>query len=420
MNKKCSLKKDKARKIITDIENIACKYGYPKPHLHVSDPITDKTALERGFAGEFNVYGRFPGHPDHKRIEQWLTDFEKGARFRVTASGMSSIVPVLFAAGDLFGPEIIAILPLYGNTYALLHDLEKSERHNFKIKKLYAGDPSLLLKLYDAINPSTAAIIFEIGGNPTLTFPPIEGIVYVSRASPRAKPLIICDNTFHFGLFKAFNWGVDVIVGSGTKYMVGRSSWPLGYFGVSKRCLAEAPELWKKAQRWTNWLGATLGFVEAWLTSVCVEDVTQRVVQHSINALAVAEVLESHPLIEKVIYPGLASYPQQETVLRYLEEINGQRYFGGVVSFYLKGAKNETTQAFLDYLTAHTSIQHKASLGGSDNMIESPLILSHKDYSPEDRLMCKLSENNVRFSVGLGNPEETIEELNMALWTVLR
>lgn len=409
------------RNVIADIEKLGAKYGVPKPHLHVSDPIPDRETLEQGFSNRFNVYARYPGHPDHQRVEKWLAESEGGAAFRLRADGMSGIWPILFSAGELRGSKIIEILPLYGPTDGLLAMLEKSKRHNFRRKKLYANDPDLISKLEGSIDSDTTAVILETAGNPTLTFPDIETMENLCHNHPHGNPFFIIDNTFHFGLFKGFKWGADAIVGSGTKYLVGESSWPLGYFGVSEKCYTECPQLWQEANVWANDMGGSAGVIESWITgSFSVNEVAERVKKHSRNALEVANFLEEHPLVEKVIYPGLQSYPHRPNILKYLELIDNEYFFGGMISFYIKDATSSETEALLYHLTAHTNIKYQASLGGPGNMIESPLLLSHRNMDAADAEKCGITKNNLRLSVGLGDSDDTIRELDMAFWTVLR
>lgn len=409
-----------ATEAIAKFELFAQKYGIPAAHLHVADPIPDTETLWKGFGGEYNVYARFAGHPDISYLENWLCEFEGAEKCRVFGSGMAAITAAIFAAGEINGPiHIIAVLPLYGGTYSLLRKLARSPAHHFLVTFLYANDPQFSLKLYDAIGPSTRAILFEVAGNPTLTIPSVEEIVRIAHKCSRTI-ITICDNTFLFGLFKPFIWGIDVAVASDTKYLVGESSWLMGHLAVSKRFLAECPRFWSEVVDWSTELGAALAPVEAWLTKhFCVKNVMPRVTQQSRDAFCVAKFLETHPLVERVIYPGLESYPQKENAVKYLEIIDGKQYFGGMISFDLKNADFMRTEKFLYYLNNHTHIKHKASLGGLVDSVESPTLLSHAACDPYDNFRCGIARNNVRFSTGRSvSPEVTIAALDEALHTV--
>lgn len=405
---------------IADITNLAETWGLTPPHLHVSDPIPDEDTLKRGLDGTYNVYARYAGHPDTSELESWLCDFEGGAKFRVFGSGMAAITAAVFAAGEINGPiHIVAVLPLYGGTYSLLRKLARSPSHHFLVTFLYANDPQFSLKLYDAIGPSTRAIIFEVAGNPTLTIPNVEEIVRIAHKC--IHPIItICDNTFLFGLFKPFTWGIDVAVASDTKYLIGESSWLMGHCGVSNRMLADCPLFWGEVVEWSTELGAVPAPIETWLTShFCTNDVLSRVIQQSRDALCIAKFLEAHPLIERVEYPGLESYPQKENAVKYLEIIDGKQYFGGMISFDLKNADFLRTEKFLYYLNNHTHIKHKASLGGLVDSVESPTLLSHAACDSYDNFRCGITRSKVRFSTGHSvSAEITIAVFDEALCAV--
>lgn len=410
-------KKKNATKALAEFELFARRYGIDPPHLHVSDPIPDPETLRKVFNGKHNGYARFVGHPDIVDLENWLCEFEKAAHCRVFSSGMGAISAAVFAAGEMHGPiHIVAILPLYGGTYDLLKKLAKSASHTLLVTFLYANDSQLIAKLYDAIGPTTRAILFEAAGNPTLTFPNIEEITHVAHKCVR-EIIVICDNTFHFGLFKPLKWGVDVAVASDTKYLVGESSWLMGHIAVSEKLMEKYPEFWKEAVDWSTKLGATLGPFEAWYTRhFCLPNVAERVKQQSRNALAIARFLESHRHIERVVYPGLESYPQRANALRYLETFEGEQYFGGMISFYLKNADLPRTEKFLYYLNNNTDIQHKASLGGRIDSVESPLLLSHAACDPYDNFRSEITQNNIRSSTGRAAPADiTMEAFDDAL-----
>jgi cystathionine beta-lyase/cystathionine gamma-synthase len=123
--------------------------------------------------------------------------------------------------------------------------------------------------------------------------------------------------------------------------------------------------------------------------------------------------------VERVVYPGLESYTWRERALYYLEPVDGVRYFGGMISFYLKNADFNRTMRFLYYLNNHTHIQHKASLGGPIDSVESPLALSHAACDAEHNFRCGITNNNVRLSVGrVVSADFTISALNVALYAI--
>ncbi len=418
------LRETKTRRVITDIEGLGPKYKAPKPHLNVSDGIPDDAALDAALSGRGCGYIRTGGHPDHVRLERKLAKIEGGGQFRVRSDGMGAILEAVHGALELKNipnPEIIAILPVYGTTYEALRYLERSAYQSLRPKFLYMNDPKLLEKLECAITKRTAAVLFETEANPTLDIPDIRGIIGTCERHP-ARPVTIVDDTFLFGILKPFRWGADVVVGSGTKYLSGESAWSLGYCGVSQQFLARCPEFWTKANEWANIHGGTLGPVEAWLTGTfSVNDLLERVKTHSKNALEVAQLLEEHPCVERVIYPGLLSYPWRDRALQYINPIRGRQVFGGMISFSLKSKDLKTAKKFLYRLSADSHIQFKASLAGPDDMVESPALLSHRNLPERIRKRCGITDNLIRLSIGrLRSPAETMGALDRSLWAVTR
>lgn len=388
------------------------------PYFHVSDPRSSRKK-------EPFVYIRMGGHPDHIRLEKWLSRFEDGAAFRMRSDGLGAIVMALNGAANMQegNREIIRIFPLYGGTIEYGTFLAKRSRYDFVFHDYCASDPDLLEKIDTKISRHTAAVIFEVAGNPTLTFPDVEGIVRVCKNHRKGRPLIMCDNTFLFGLFKPFQWGVDVAVASDTKYFAGESAWSAGHCGVSRDCMAQYPEFWEEANLFASLIGGTLGPFEAWVMGkFSVKDIKRRIALHSYNAMQVAQFLEAHPAVERVIYPGLPSYPARAQALKYLVPLRkgGSRSFGGMIAFYIKG-NGKTADRFLRQLALHSHIQNKASLAGPDDMIESPFSLSHASMDPSAKARCGITENLFRLSVGRVRPvQETLDALDRPLRTISR
>lgn len=405
-----------AGKHLRDLERyLKVKYGNA-PHFHVSDPIIhDESESGCNFPNSGHIYIRNGGHPDHLRVESWLTHFEDAASFRIRSDGMGAITAAIHAAANLKGPHIIQILPLYGETYGHLKYLVSRPRYNFSVTTLFARDPELYVKLHKSITKDTAAVIYEAAGNPTLTFPDTERIAEIVRFHTKGHPIIICDNTFFWGLFHPLRWGADVVVTSGTKHMEGESAFPLGAIGISRNLARSCPAYWDEVMNFCKF-GGTAHPYESWVTwRFSLRDALKRVKIHSRNAFEVAWFLKTHPCVEKTIYPGLESYPYLEDAKNQLETIDGENCCGGMVSFYIRG-NVITTKKFLNYLTVNTHIQNKASLGGKDDIIESPYLLSHRGLDDNDKILCGITGNLIRLSVGRIRPvKQTISALNKAL-----
>ena len=378
-------------------------------------------------SGQRMGYIRTGGHPDHRELESAIAKMEQAAAMRIRSDGMGAIGMALAAAAMTRGPKLIIVLPCYGDTPRAASLLTRLSGGLIKVLYVFANDPLFLERLADAIfiPPQTGAILLEGLTNPTLDMVDFVGVMNIVQNHPRGKPLTIYDNTFLTGLFRPLEWGADVVVNSGTKYIIGESAWTLGYCGVSNDLIEQHPDFWEVANDWAGCFGGTLAPFEAWVTNMLsLRDLEYRMKKHSARALAIARFLEEHPCVERVVYPGLESYPHyHDRALFYLGLLDdGERYFGGMIAFYLKDANLTKTQEFLYFLTQHTHIWNKASLGAPDDIVENPTRISHKKMSPELRQRCGITDNLVRFSAGRGRTtsvEQAKEELDYGLRTVL-
>lgn len=388
------------------------------PYFHTSDSIANDGELADAFAGRRLAYSRLPGHPDHSALEQWLAEFDGAAKTRVRSDGMGAVSAAIMGAAiarNIDRPHYICILPLYGGTldaFALLRD---SKCFKFEVTYLDANDPQLLADLRRAIRKNTVAIIGETIGNPTLSFTPIDKVVEIAKNHPKTRPFVLWDETFLFGIVRPLRFGVDCVISSDTKYMVDEATWAMGHLSVSQECLDREPAFWTAANKWAILFGGTLGIFEAWATHhFAAPYVLARMKRHSENAMQVAQFLERHPCVERVIYPGLPSYPWYEEIKRYMQPIDGELCFGGMISFYVKGGL-EDAKRFLYWLTANTHIPFKTSLAGADDKLESAVLLSHKSMPQDQRERSEITDNHIRLSIGIGPAKKTIEALDAGL-----
>ncbi|MDP2676223.1 MAG: PLP-dependent transferase [bacterium] len=415
--------KAKVREAISAVEDFFKTFCGAMPYFHVSDGIGNEKQNKDIFEGKFHGYIRLGCHPDHVALEKQLIEMEGGAVGRVCSDGMGAVIKAIeptlsyfMRKKNLKKARVIIIRTLYGGSDDAGVYLDESLLYNVEVKFLYSTDPNLLKNLRKAITKNTVLIFFENPGNPTLPFVDAKGIVKVAR-STQAKPKVACDNTFGTGFVHPFEWGVDIIVNSGTKYIAGASSWSLGFITLSKGFYAEHPDCWKEMFRWSCIHGGTLGPFEAFMThTFSMADFPERIRQHSRNALVIARMLERHPLVERVIYPGLDSYEYKKNFKSHVKPIDGEMYYGGMIYFYIKGASEERTNKFLFYLNNNTSIPNKASLAGDVSSIESAYSLSHKGLSAEDKAKIGITPNSVRFSTGLEPPIGVYQELSEALY----
>ena len=406
------------RDVVTDIEEF-CRERYGSaPCFHTSQPIANEEELQEVYAGTRFVYPRWKGHPDHSALEEWIAKFEgAGAArpVRARSDGMGAVTAAL--AGAVFArpfpiAHFIFILPLYGGTLDAAELLQDIPCAHFEFTYLYANDPHLLSRLRGAIRKNTVAILGETLGNPTLQFTPIKEVAEIAHNHPVARPLVIWDDTLLFGIVRPLLWGADCVVASDTKYLVDESTWPAGHFAFSQECVEQEPIFCSATNRWATLVGGTLGPFEAWATlKFAAPHVLANMKLHSQNAMQVAQFLEKHPCVERVVYPGLPSYPDREKLLPYLEPIDGELCFGGMISFYLRGEGIEDAKNFLYWMTQHTHIGFMASMAGHEDKQQSAVLLSHKKMEPIHRIICQITDNQIRLSIGREPVKRTIAAL---------
>ena len=325
--------------------------------------------------GEFD-YSR-SGNPTRKALETTLASLEGGCGALCFASGMAAThgVVAMLRSGD----HIVAGSDIYGGTYRLLHKI--TDRAGINISLVDSTDPN---NLEAAITKSTKLVWIESPGNPRMT---ITDIAACAEIAHRHNALLGVDSTFATPvLTRPLELGADIVMHSATKYLGGHSDLMGGALVVREKSLYD--ELYFVQ----NATGAIMGPMEAFLCSRGLKTLELRVCEQSRCAQQIAEWLDSHEQVERVLYPGLPNHPGHEVARRQME--GG---FGAMLSFELRGdfaaAKLfvESTQLF----------QLAVSLGAVESLIEQPASMSHASYDAEDRAKHGISDGMIRLSVGL-------------------
>jgi len=214
--------------------------------------------------------------------------------------------------------------------------------------------------------------------------------------------LSVVDNTFATPLIqRPLAHGFDIVVHSATKYLNGHSDVVAGVAVVSHA----QPQLAEQLAFLHNATGAVLDPLPSFLVWRGLRTLALRMERHCANALAVAQWLETHPAVERVLYPGLPSHPQHELACRQMQG------FGGVVSFYLKGDEG-TARRFLNALKLFILAE---SLGGVESLACLPAAMTHASVSPQRRAELGVSDNLIRLSVGIEGIDALIADLDNAL-----
>lgn len=337
-------------------------------------------------------YGR-SHNPTRFAYERAVANLEGGAAGFAFASGLAAISTVLELLEA--GSHIVAMDDIYGGTYRLF---EHVRRHSAKLDVSYVDltKPELL---ETAITPSTRMVWVETPTNPLLKLVDLDAVVSIAR---KHALIAVADNTFASPwIQRPIEHGFDVVVHSATKYLNGHSDM-IGGIAVA----GDNPAIKEKLGFLQNAIGGIASPFDSFLAHRGVKTLGLRMERHSANALAVAQWLEKHPGIERVIYPGLASHPQHELAKRQMQ--NG---FGGMISAVVKGGQ-EAACAMLARCQVFTLAE---SLGGIESLIEHPAIMTHASIPAEMRRKIGIDDGLIRLSIGIENSADLLSDLEQAL-----
>ncbi len=355
---------------------------------------TDQGA--RRFAGEEQgyIYTRL-GNPNTTKIAQKLAALENAEAGMAMASGMGAVTTVLWTALKA-GDHLLADDALYGCTFSFFtHGLT---RYGVDVTLIDFED---LDAVRAAIRPNTRAVYFETPTNPNLKLIDIQAVASIAHeANPQIK--VIVDNTFATPyLQRPIELGADVVIHSATKYLNGHGDVIAGMAAGSAEFINECAMFGLK-----DMTGAVLGPFEAFLIDRGLKTLDIRVQKHCDNAMKVAKFLEGHPLVKRVIYPGLESHPRHEIAKKQMH--NG---FGGIVTFELNASREQSAE-FVNSLKLCTIA---VSLGDAETLIEHPATMTHSTYTPEALEQAGIGESMLRLSVGLEDAEDIIADLDSCL-----
>lgn len=348
------------------------------------------------FAGEEEgyIYTRL-GNPNTAKIAAKLAALEHAEAGMAMGSGMGAVSSVMWTvlhAGD----HLLADDTLYGCTFAFFtHGLT---RYGVEVTLVNFED---IDAVNAAIRPNTKAFYFETPTNPSLKLIDIEAIASLAHsACPDAK--VIVDNTFSTPYIQTpIDLGADIVIHSATKYLNGHGDVIAGMAVGTKEFINECNMFGLK-----DMTGAVLGPFEAFLIDRGMKTLDIRVQKHCDNAMKVARFLESHPMVERVLYPGLESHPRHELAKKQMH--NG---FGGIITFELKCSREKSAE-FVNSLKLCTIA---VSLGDAETLIEHPATMTHSTYTPEELAQAGIGESMLRLSVGLEDAEDIIEDLRAGL-----
>ena len=332
-------------------------------------------------------------NPTRFAYERVVADLEGGSAGLAFASGMAASSTVL----DLLpsGSHVVAMDDLYGGTYRLFERVRRtSAGHRFSYVDL--TDPAALEA---AITPETKMIWVETPTNPLLKIVDLEAVAAIAR---KHGIISVADNTFASPyLQRPLELGFDLVLHSATKYLNGHSDMVGGIVVAG-----ENAELAERMAFLQNAVGAIAGPFDSFLAHRGVKTLAIRMQRHCENAMDIAQWLETHPAIERVIYPGLASHPQHAVARK---QMRGG--FGGMISAIVKGGEGAATRM----LSRCRVFALAESLGGIESLIEHPAIMTHASIPAENRRKIGIEDGLIRLSVGIEDAEDLKADLAQAL-----
>jgi cystathionine gamma-lyase len=331
-------------------------------------------------------------NPTRMAYERCVADLEGGKAGYAFASGLAAAATVL----DLLdsGSHVIAMDDLYGGTYRLFE----------RVRRRSAGLDFTFIDLNDAaalkaaLKPNTRMIWAETPTNPMLK---LVDLAKVGAFARKHGLILVVDNTFSSPMLqRPLEHGAHLVLHSATKYLNGHSDMVGGIVVAG-----DDAELVERMGFLQNSVGAVAGPFDAFLAMRGLKTLHLRMRAHCAGALELAQWLEKHPQVERVIYPGLKSHPQYALARR---QMDGP---GGIISIVVKGGLRKARRV----LERCHLFALAESLGGVESLIEHPAIMTHASVPPVNRKRLGISDGLIRLSVGVEDVADLRAELASAL-----
>ncbi|MDR0878543.1 MAG: PLP-dependent aspartate aminotransferase family protein [Treponema sp.] len=327
-------------------------------------------------------------NPTRSELEKTIALLEHGKYGLAFASGMGAISTLikLYKPGD----HLIVSEDLYGGTYRLFN--EYYARYGITFSWV---DTSNFALIEAALRPATKAIFIETPSNPMMK---VTDIARCAELIHKNGGDLIVDNTFLSPYYQnPLDFGADIVIHSGTKYLAGHNDTLSGFLVHSRDDLEKDLRLSQNSE------GATLSPFDSWLVIRGIKTLAVRMERHEKNAAAIAAWLRTQDRVEKVFYPGFADHPQYQLTKKQA------RGAGGMISFYLK--KNADVPVLLKSLSL---VLFAESLGGVESLITYPLAQTHTAIPEAMRLSAGVNDRLMRLSVGIEAADDIIADLDSA------
>ena len=350
------------------------------PIYQTSTYVQDAVGEHRGYD-----YSRV-ANPTRTALQEALASLESAEHGIAFSSGLGATT-TLFHLLDP-GDRVVLVADVYGGVYRMTSQVYEPKGYRFE----YLPAPEFA-NLGEHLDEETRMVWIETPSNPMLNVIDIRAAAEAARA---AGALLVVDNTFATPfLQRPLELGADVVVHSTTKYLGGHSDVVGGFAATNDPTIAERLRFLQKS------LGAVPGPFDSWLVLRGLKTLALRMRKHCENAAAVAAMLERHPRVERVLYPGLPTHPGHAIAARQMRD------FGGMVSFLAESPEEA------EALAARTTLfQLAESLGGVESLIEVPARMTHAATADAP---FAAPASLIRLSVGIESADDLLADLEQAL-----
>ena len=354
------------------------------PIYETATYVLDEVGRDKGFD-----YTR-SSNPTRQVLEDNLAAIEGGAHGISFASGMSAVDTCLKTLNT--GDHVVCTDDVYGGVTRLFNQV--LSRHGIGVTYVDSSHPETVRQ---AVRPETKMLWIETPTNPLLK---VTDLAAMSDIAKEHDLVFAVDSTFATPVFlRPLDFGADIVMHSTTKYLSGHNQIIGGIIITNREDIRDQLKFLQKS------VGAVSSPFDCWLTLLGVKTLHLRMERHAANAQRVAEFLEAHPKIARVIYPGLASHAQHEIAKA---QMMG---FSGMISFELTGG----IPAGKTMMNSVELCGLAESLGAVETMITHPATMTHVDVPVEERHARGLSDGLVRLSVGIEDADDIIADLEQAL-----
>jgi cystathionine gamma-synthase len=351
------------------------------PIYQTSTYVQEAVGVNKGYD-----YARV-GNPTRTALQEALASLENAKHGVAFSSGLGATTTLMHLVNP--GQRVVLIADVYGGVYRMTSQIYEEKGYKFTYVPASEFDDNLASHLDEDVR----LVWVETPSNPMLN---VVDIRKAAQAAHAVGATLVVDNTFATPyLQQPLDLGADAVVHSTTKYLGGHSDVIGGFVATSDDALAERIFFLQKS------LGAVPGPFDAWLVLRGLKTLAVRMRQHCENARRIAEFLDGHEAVERVLYPGLASHPGHEVARAQMRD------FGGMVSFL-----TETDDEAVELVARTKIFQLAESLGGVESLIEHPARMTHAStagapFAPPGNL--------VRLSVGIESADDLVADLESAL-----